>query len=328
MTARIVEEFEALFNAHPNYKKRGWTNIDCPACGDRRKRLGFSKTDTGGFRVFCFNAGCDYNTPSGWEPGSGFGGRIRRLYDLLGGDIRNIPMEERKRNHDGIATTDKAIEAPTVTTYFPESDLPEGSIMLTEATGDKAEAVREYVKGRSPYLLEPGARLVWSWKYPDFVIVPFTNKGKVIGYMGRNIHATAGSERFMQQSPPEYLYRQDTIYDLSLGEYMPVVESPLDALLVNGVATRDNTISENTKALLKLSKRTPILIPDQKKRNEAMPYVRAAEENQWLVSLPDWPYKDVGEAIAQHGVFWALSQVLNAATLDYKMVKFRLVKMG
>lgn len=331
----IFNEFQSLIHGQKNYKARGFTNVCCPACGDKRFRGGFAPTESGGFRYFCFNGGCEFNLqPTGWEPGNGLTGRVRHLYELLGGDIRRIPLKERFRQNDNVYDRNGNLvgqEKPLeVVTKFSEVDLPEDSLILEQAMeeDDRAVAVAEWLNKRSPLFMETEFPFVWSSKHPDHLIVPYIHHGtRVVGYLGRHIKKTSGGERFIQKAPANYMFQQHLLMEAP-GPYVFVVESPLDAILLQGVATRDNRLSEKQINLLNLSGKKPILIPDQKVKEEAGPYIKAAEENGWSVSVPEWKFKDPGEAITQNGLLWTIEAITSSKTKNYKIARHRMTKQG
>lgn len=327
--AKIYDEFHSLVSGRPNSKARGFTNINCPACGDKRRRGGFAPTATGGFRYFCFNGGCTYNIqPTGWEPGNGLTGRVRNLFELLGGNIQRIPFKERFRQNTKITDKNGNVvgheKKLTVATQFPEVELPIDTDFLADAIDydERALPVLEYVEKRSPLFLETDYPLLWTPKYPKYLLLPYMHFGeKVVGYMGRHITNTSGKDRFIQRAPRDYLFGQHRLSTES-GKYVFVMESPLDSILFRGVATRDNRLTEKQINLLNMSGRTPVLIPDQNSKIEAEPYLKAARENGWYVSIPDWNFKDPGEAIQKNGLLWTIEEVTSAMTKNPKMANF------
>jgi hypothetical protein len=78
----------------------GWYNFNCPACGDREHKAGFTTTSSGGWRYRCFRARCGYSEATGWEPGRNLGGREKRLYELLGGDLADLPQIESETQQE------------------------------------------------------------------------------------------------------------------------------------------------------------------------------------------------------------------------------------
>src|SRR5580704_1562712 len=91
MSNEVIEAIRRVIPYRSKRNARGWIQFNCPSCGDKRNRGGLMETPTGGFRYRCFNGGCPYENPTGWEPDEGLVGRARRLFLLLDGDLSDIP---------------------------------------------------------------------------------------------------------------------------------------------------------------------------------------------------------------------------------------------
>lgn len=313
----ITDHYKTLIETRKNYNARGFINIDCPACGDRRRRGGFAVTPTGGFRYFCFNGGCDYQHPTGWEPEGHLNARTRALYELLGGSLRDLPLSDvigQRRNVKRVLDTE-------VATRFMDIPMPDGTMFLDEAP-EEADAVRSYLEHRSPMFLECGFPFMWSDKHPKHLLVPFIHhRDKIVGYLGRHCEATDGADRFIQRCGRDFMFQQSLYRGPE--PYLLVVESPLDAILLKGIATRSNRLSQKQINLLKRSNKKVVMVPDLKK-NEAGHYITAAEENGWMVSVPDWSVKDPGEAITKYGLLAAMDMIMDNTTDNYTKAKIKI----
>ena len=320
--AVICEEFINLITSRNYRSSRGWYNICCPSCGDKRFRGGFKTTPTGGFRYFCFNGGCDYNTRcTGWEPGGGLVGRLRNLFDLLGGDIRRIPLRERQIRKQLLFDKKNNVigsEELKVSYNFSEMQLPKDSDLLIDAADNnsRAEKVLEYVLNRGFSIEE--YPFMWSPEYSDYVLVPYLHyQEKIVGYMGRNIKKKSGEGRFIQKAPRHYVFNQHKIPQ-STHKYVIVLESPMDAIMLDAVSSRGSHMTSMMINLLKSSGKTPVLVPDLK-GNEWLSYVNVAKDNKWLISFPPKGrnIKDVGEAIQQYGRIYTASYIMDNVTKNY-----------
>jgi hypothetical protein len=321
----IYNEFYQLVTSRPHSRANDYIKIDCPSCGDRRKRGGLVSTPTGGFRYNCFNGGCEWNQPTGWEPGNGLVGRVRTLFDDLGGAIGNLPLADlipRRNDTDPQKPKQDRLE---VATKFPEISMPPGTMMLEEALAvdPRAEPVFDYLMDRSPMFAEVDFPFMWSPTHPEHLLVPYLHfDNTIVGYMGRHITATKGSQRFIQRVSTNYMFNQ---YLLSrrTQKYVLVVESPLDAILIQGVGSRENRLTQKQINLLRVTSSQPVMIPDRKPE-EAKPYLKAAEENDWFVSVPDWPYKDVGDAVKRMGLLNAITAITSSMTKNYTLARTRI----
>ena len=328
----ILEEFRLVIPGNRKLGPGGWLNFCCPACGDRRYRGGTSFTPTGGWRYYCFNGGCEFNSqPTGWEPGNGFGGRPLKLFEMLGGDARKIPLKDRmkwsstKFSSDG-KMIDKGHDLDVVY-KFPEVSLPEGSQLLLDVyMKDKtASKVMQYAHGRMGRQFVEKFPLYWTDKHPYYVIMPYFHyKDKVVGYLGRHIYRTSGPKRFLQRAPGDYLFNQHLLSGYS-SRYLFVVESPMDAALLGCVAARNDRLTERQMNLLKVSGKDIVMVPDCKV-DEANEFVRQAEENNWFVSVPEWTGKanptalkttDIGRSVVKDGLLFTIELLMKATTRNY-----------
>lgn len=336
----ILDEFRLAIPANRRAGPGGWINFCCPSCGDRRFRGGVSFTPSGGWRYYCFNGGCEYNSqPTGWEPGSGFGGRARKLFELIGGDIRKIPLKERMRwsttkfGKDG-SITERGKDLEIVHT-FPEVELPSGCELLYDIYESNATAskVMKYVHGRMGRDFAETYPLFWTEKYPYYVIMPYFHyKEKIVGYLGRHIYHTKGPKRFIQRAPTDYLFNQHLLNTYS-ARYLFVVESPMDAALLGCVASRNDRLTEKQINLLKVSGKDIVMVPDCKK-GESDEFIRQAKENGWFVSVPKWTGQfnpailkttDVGRSVIKDGLLFTIELMMKATTRNYSRAKIDLI---
>ena len=328
----ILEEFRAAIPANRRMGPGGWLNFCCPSCGDRKYRGGVAFTPTGGWRYYCFNGGCEFNSqPAGWEPENGFGGRARKLFELIGGDVRRIPLSERmkwsttKFSSDG-SITEKGKNLEVVHT-FPEVELPDGCHLLLDAyKGNKsANKVMQYARGRMGRQFVENFPLYWTEKHPYYVIMPYFHyKDKIIGYLGRHIYHTHGPKRFLQRAPSDYLFNQHLLSTYN-ARYLFVVESPMDAALLGCVASRNDRLTEKQINLLKVSGKDIVMVPDCKS-GEYEEFVRQAEENNWFVAIPEWTGKsnpdalkttDIGRSVVKDGLLFTIELMMKGATRNF-----------
>lgn len=307
---------------------RGWINIDCPACGDTRGRGGFIPTPEGGFRYSCFNGGCEFNgTPTGWEPGGGFGGRPRKLFEMLGGDIRDIPLEDIMRmSKDRFRGSSGA--SPTLS--FEECPLPEHCVPIHDpgihVDDPKYLKAAEFIMGKPPGVLERGS-FYWTPLHKNYIILAFHHYDKIVGWMGRATNE-AIEQRFIGKSPPNYVFNQDKLERVS-GKVAVVVEGPYDALaLGNAFATRNSKITDTQQALFEMSGRRIIVLPEQNKTG--LSYIDTAEKMGWEISIPHWDsgVKDPVNAAARYGSLYTLESVVSGAGRNYAGARFRIEVRG
>jgi len=324
----ILAEIKLVIPGNRRVSPSGWINLCCPACGDRRYRGGFKFTPTGGFRYYCFNGGCDFNLrPTGWEPEEGFGGRPRKLFEMLGGDVRKIPLKEIMKWNNKRYTSSGEVEfvekEAEVSWQFPSARLPKGSVPLLDVAhiDPAANKVMQYAakERRLGYLVKE-LPLMWSPEQPYYMLIPYIHyNDKIVGYLGRHIFRKSGPKRFIQKAPKDYVFNQHLIssYD---ARYLFVVESPLDALILGCVAVRNDRMTEKQVNLLKVSGKEIVLIPDRKE-GEWDGFFQIAKENNWFVSVPRWPgherwerASDIAECARKNGRLYTIETIMDAAT--------------
>jgi hypothetical protein len=297
---------------------RGWTGFNCPACGDRRGRGGFLETPSGGWRYRCFNGGCEYERGTGWEPGNRFSGRPRNLFELLGGNIAEIPKQFLEWRTFGAVFH----RAPEIASDFPKIALPEGSQLLWTASTKDALDCQRYVLDRGRFHNQHP--FVWSPKYRRHVIYPCEHKGKIVAWIGRKIDPGKESAHVKcQGSPSDYMFNQDQIYRYPT---VLVTEGIFDAIAVQGLCTFGSTLTRKQINLLNASlgkSRRIALLPDYQK-DEWRPYWQTAKENGWYLSCPKWvryagePHiKDASDSVKLNGSLLTMECVMKGITNDY-----------
>jgi hypothetical protein len=319
----IAEAFERLFRSRPGHQARKRWNICCPMCGDRRQRCGFIRTSTGGFTVSCFNGGCSLHDHGlQWEAGSGLHGRHAELFRKLGGDARSLPQEEVRK----VYKKNAADRSREVRNNFPDIALPPGSIKLEEAiaTDPRSQPVAEWLLARSEVYFYPEylRYFYWSRLHPHKLRIAFIHYDRIVGYLDRDTTKMDGFGRFMQRCGSDYLFGQHTVSSLP-GPYVYVVESPMDAMLLHGVATRSSKPTQLQINFLLQSGKTPIWIPDLKD-NEWEKFIEVAEQNKHFISVPEWKFKDPGESFPTNGVLGTAHLILQAKTNNYRTMRMKI----
>jgi hypothetical protein len=318
----VVDAFRRVIPFHHRRSGRDWMNFNCPACGDRRGRGGFLETSSGGWRYRCFNGGCEFERSTGWEPGNGFFGRPRRLFELLGGDITDIPKKFLEQQSGQLAVH-RGVE---MATDFPEIPLPEGSQLLWDATTPDAVDCQRYVLDRGRFHDEHP--FVWSPKYPRHAIYPCLHKGKIVAWIARKIDPGKELAHVKCRGfPSDYMHYQDQIYRYPT---VLVVEGIFDAIAVRGLCTFGNTLTRKQINLLNAacrSGRRVALLPDYQK-DEWKSYWQTAKENNWHLSCPKWvryegePHiKDPSDSVKLNGLMLTVECAMKTITNDYEFAR-------
>ncbi len=317
-----MDVIDAFLNVLPPYKKTsgGWFSFDCPSCGDRRGRGGFLVTPTNGFRYHCFNAGCDFQEqPTGWEPDRGLGGRPRKLFRELGGDIKVLPIDLIMRRADEYSKSGSLTVAHEQQPVwkFPKEELPHHARLITDFIEDEDYlAVFEYAHDRLGSIIYEYP-IMWTPKHRRSVLVPYYNFGEIVGWMTRGID----NKTFFQKTGHDYIFNQDEL--VGEGRAGIVVEGIFDALSVMGFAIRKSSPTPQQTILLNSCGRDIIVLPDFAEDGIGM--IRAAEENNWFVSTPNWDFniKDATQAVQHYGRLYTIRSVMRAKHKNYLGAKIR-----
>lgn len=319
----VIESFQRLIPSRSKKGGRGWVTFNCPACGDRRGRGGYLETSTGGFRYRCMNGGCRFESNTGWEPDNGFMGRPRRLFELMGGDISDIPKAlldgpsaRRTTTHDMTdpdgrqawieqMLSDWSPEAASTKLWSPKSDdevsvnfpilngMPKGTEFLWHASTADALDVQNYVLKRGRFFRDSDYintynPLLWCPKYKRHVIIPFLDKNRnFIGWIARKIDSGKEYAHIKcPKFPSDYMLNQNLRFSYSK---VLITQGAFDAMALRGLCTFGSVVSKkqiNLLNQLKEAGKTIVLVPDFKK-DEWHDYLRTAREQGWSLSIPD-----------------------------------------
>lgn len=321
----IISAFISALPPGAKRSGRGWINFNCPLCGDQRGRCGFLETNTGGFRIRCFNAACPLNdAATGWEPGSGLGGKPKLFFTSLGGNLKDLPLIELTKQSTRFDKNGKAIASEVVNTKFETCNLPEGSVLLDDALNYAETEIQ--IAGLTKvidYLVELGQEIIvahkyfWTPKQPFLLIIPFFHYGKIVGWQGKNF---ANTSRFYGQVPSNYIFRQDTI-ERGTNRSAIVMEGVMNSIAVRGLATRNSSITKKQEQFLNSCGQQIIVLPDMNKTG--LSFVQTAQKNNWLVAIPDWDHgiKDTCDAVKKYGVLYTIESIVAYANTNYIKAK-------
>lgn len=307
-------------------RTRSWINFNCPMCGDSRSRCGFLETPSGGFRIRCFNATCPLNdSATGWEPGSGLGGRPKQFFTALGGDMKDLPIAELLRLSDAYRADGSKRPVADIATKFEPCELPPGCVPLEDAADHAVD--EDQIEGLSVIIdrmmdlgdeIMASHPLYWTPAQPHMMVIPFLHHGQVVGWIGRNYKP--GGKRFSGKSPADYIFRQDTM-ERGSSRSAIVVEGVMNAIAIRGLATRNSSLTKKQEALLNAGGQKIIMLPDLNQTGLA--FVDAARRNGWEVSIPNWDHgiKDVCDAVRKYGLLYTMQSVVSASTNNYVKAK-------
>jgi len=290
----------------------GWLSFDAVCCHNRgetrdtKKRGGVLVNQDTAFQYHCFNCGFK----AGWSQGKLLSANTKKLFQWLGmaqDTVNQLGMYALKIKDD----EPKAVKH--ITTELVEKHLPNDAKPLLEWAEHDLEhnpqvmAVFEYLATRGlNYDWYP-----WHWSpesgYRDRIIVPFYSNDRIVGFTARKI--TEGKPKYISDSQPSYVFNLDR-QDPNR-QYVIMVEGPLDAIAIDGVAILGNEANDAQITRIRQLGREVIVVPDRDRAGAKM--IRVAREQGWSVSLPPWDasVKDAAEAVRHYGRLYTLSTILH-----------------
>jgi DNA primase len=200
---------------------------------------------------------------------------------------------------------EEEVDEPEFTIEFPERDLPQDCVPLTQAP----QELLEYAQLRQM----PVEELLWSDTKParmyKRIIIPCTWQGRVIGSTAR----AADNE-----TKPKYFnnYESNYVYGIDRqipgGKFSVVCEGIIDALTIGGVATLTNRCNDTQAQIIDTLGREIVLVPDRDKAGQKL--IDDALEYGWSVSFPEWEadVKDINAAVIRYGKLFTLKSIIDA----------------
>lgn len=316
---------EALKSRLPPRKgsARGWESFNCPMChingepsADRRKKgnIIFSGPS---FTFRCWR--CKYKAH--WRPGMRFGEKIDKLFTQLGFTTDELlKLKLQTMQIQQLVSIDHDFEKEyEERPDFEHIRLPSEAIDISEG-GELVE--NEHFQKVVLYVQDLGEQL-WSdifWspstKYQMHrrLIIPFYHQNAIVGYTARYAAKNPPSKipKYMTKCPDGFLYNNHLLDDFNR-KFIVLVEGPIDAKAINGVAYLKDSLGPKQINWLNSSGKEIILLPDR--GTSAKVAIDQAVDNGWSVAMPrEWDHdlKDAHDAYLRYGALWTAESILNA----------------
>lgn len=289
----------------------GWISFNAPCCiyngetRDDRGRAGIIIEDPV-VSYHCFN--CGYTTA--WQPGRHLSYKMRNLLSWMGvpdSDINRLVLAVLKEN--------EGIDAEEYFTEFPEFSttmLPEGARPILEYNSPSAQLKRviDYAQSRKFELDDYNFHWTPELQYRDRLIVPFYYERRLVGWTARSIKSNA-RPKYISNQQPGYVFNIDRQHYKK--QFAIVVEGPLDAIHIDGVAVLKNEISDQQVMVLNRLRKDIVVLPDRDLAGRAL--MEQALELGYSISMPDWDedIKDVGDAVQRYGKIYTLYSIVSSA---------------
>lgn len=287
----------------------GWVSFNAVCChhngtsADKRQRGGIMINE--GVSYHCFNCGFK----ASWQPGRNISVKFKKLlqwFNVSDDVIAKCSLEALKMQEDS-----NYISEETNLPVFIDKALPIGSKPVSqwiEHPPEEIYPVLEYMAERNLNLDDYDFYWTDEEGFQNRLIIPFYYQKRIVGYTARLIKD--GKVKYISEQQPGYVFnldRQQYSRKITL-----VTEGPIDAICIDGCAIMSNEASQHQIALLKQLQKEIVVVPD---RDEAgLKLVEQAIDNNWSVSMPDWPdgCKDVNDAVKKYGKLYALYTIINA----------------
>jgi len=305
----------------------GWVTFSGSCCvhngesRDTKDRAGLIENGDS-VSYHCFNCGFK----ASWQPGRKLGYKMRQLLSWL-----YVPDEViTKLTFDALRIKEnveiRSFATGTVVPKFETMALPNNTIEITDdpcADGALWD-VMQYMTSRNLYL-DDGYNYFWCNNplYKRRLIVPFYYENRIVGWTARNIDKN-DKPRYLMESQPGYVFGLDQQSHEKM--FVIATEGPIDASHLGGVAFNGSEISDQQALLINRLNKDVIVVPDR--NNKGMGLMEQAIEQEWGVSLPDWPedVEDVDDCVSKYGKLYALYSVVSAAETSPLKIRLRAKK--
>lgn len=294
-----------------------WIPHNCPACvhvghprPDTKNRGGALFQADGSYSYHCFN--CDYKVH--YKPGFDINSKFIDLMKWYGASNEQLMsltliVEELKKTNVIDKSNNSYISTNVLAKELPIDAIKFSDLIQQQTPPSAFMHVLTHVYNRNPHLLD-SIELYWSpsseHNLKDRFIIPFYMNSRIIGYTARSTKEYI-KLKYFNQYPSNVLYNFDELNSNS--EMIYVTEGPIDACLINGVATCHYTLKENQIQWLKNTKKKIVIVPDRDRNGKIM--VEQAIACGFSVSMPDWGtkttengrelIKDIDEAVNKYG---------------------------
>jgi hypothetical protein len=272
--------WDAIVESLPHPRNRGWggfdINVCCPMCtlrGEKRPdqyfRCGLVETQSG-LQINCLN--CQFKAR--WEAGRQLPKSLVSFMEQIGVDSRQI----KKIAHRAFVLSKVSQQAETnqiasevvLPEYMAEVPLPEGSRLIRELAQEHCQDAA-FLDAYN-YLLSRGEEFLDAYDFywcpnddkmnlSKRIIIPVTFKHKIVGWTGRAINNDI-PDRYYASHPSDILFNSEILND-PYRKFIPIMEGPLDAIAISGVATFGAKLSKKQLKWIQNSGKTPVLVADR-----------------------------------------------------------------
>ena len=314
---------------------KGWETFNCPMCTyngepsrDKHKKGAIIFAGPS-FTFKCWR--CKFKAH--FKPGMRVSDAFEQFLNVLGtsdNDIRDLKLKAMTLQQ--LVTIRNDYEVTKSMHKFKHIELPVGALALTTLEGGDIlqdtsfQQVIQYASTLGQQILNADLHYSPATDYnmSKRLIIPFKFNNTIVGYTARyaKIEPAHGIPKYITNSQAHFLFNNQYLDDYDR-QYICLVEGPMDALSINGVAYLKDTLTQGQINWIKASGKTPVLVPDRGK--SAYAAIEQAIKYGWHVSLPDWDdgIKDVHDSYIVNGALVALENIFDNMTNSEFKIKTR-----
>jgi len=299
----------------------GWISFNAVCCHHRgetqdKRGRGGVLIENENWRYHCFN--CNFN--ASFTLGKPVNHNTRKLLSWIGvpePDINWLNLESLRHKNLADLANDRSMHR-IANIKFNEVSLPKSARLLEHTDTQYNDYLKQRGLDRNDYafMVTPNDK----GRNANRIIVPYTNKNKIVGF----------TSRYTDNKIPKYINEQQKGYVFGLDlqkdnwKYLIVAEGIFDAISVNGCAVMHNSISDIQAQQIKQQYKEVIVVPDQDK--PGLRLINDAIKHGFNVSIPDWGdnIKDVNDAIVKYGKVKTLIKIIeskNESSIKIKLAK-------
>jgi hypothetical protein len=317
----IIEAIYSYLPAKRKHTPSGWTKFNAVCCphnnstADTRQRGGMIKSPDG-VSYHCFNCGFK----ASYQQGRHLTRKMKQLLAWLGvpdDAVTKLALEALKIESNQAAS--EMVALPVLDT----KSLPTDSIRLTVDTD-----IDEWMIPAIEYIYSRGLTLndynfyVSEKEIQDRLIIPFYFEDRVVGYTARKLGE--GKPKYLSEQTPGYVFNLDQ--QAADSKYVIVVEGPIDAISIGGVAILGADIMDKQSMLINRLGKQVIVLPDRD--TDGSRTVNRAVELGWGVSMPEWDLdiKDANDAVRRYGRLYTIWSIIHSHEVNELKIQLRMKK--
>ncbi|VVC05094.1 Uncharacterised protein [uncultured archaeon] len=160
--------------------------------------------------------------------------------------------------------------------------------------------------------------------YQNRVIIPFISQDTFVGFTARSIFPH-DKFRYIMKLESDFVFGMEWVKPHH--QIVFLMEGPLDALSIHGLAVMHNEISDAQAEMICDLGKDVIVVPDLDKSGLDLKFdhgfIRTALDHDWKVSFPLWKYKDANEAFVEYGPLFVVKHLIDQSTSNETTIRVK-----